>query len=274
MGNDKSSADAILATLREQKEQRIERGFYWENQVAFVYNSEKMEGNPLSKDETRAIFETRTVKPHDRSIPLDHLIETKNHFRLFDEMLSTVDEPLSKELICRYHRILKRGTSGDDPGSGIAIGSWKTIPNEIAGKKTTEPKHVDAEMDRLIKAYEGSNQHDLRSIAGLHVFFENIHPFQDGNGRVGRILMFKESLRHGLEPFIVLDEHKRDYYSGLQLFETDEEPLLEHFDAMRELYMREYSALIPEWHLLPRFEEFIDRDARSALLDDMGRYFK
>lgn len=234
----------------------MKRGFYWENQIAFVYNSEKMEGNPLSEEETRAIFETRTVIPHDRPSSFDHYLETANHFRLFDRMLETYDEPLTKELLKEYHGILKRGTADDVVYDDIAVGDWKKQPNEVGGTRTTDPKYVDDEIGRLLASYEAKSTKNYRDIAGMHVFFERIHPFQDGNGRVGRIVMFKECLRHGLEPFIVFDEFKDGYYQGIRVFPEDERALVGFIEEMRELYMKEYSALVPEWHLLPRIAQY------------------
>lgn len=269
-----SAAKAIAQTLLEQRDRHVERGFYWENQIAFVYNSEKMEGNPLSEEETRAIFETRTVIPRTRPSSFDHYLETVNHFKLFDRMLETYAEPLTKDLLQEYHRILKQGTADDVVYSDIVVGDWKTQPNEVGNMRTVDPKYVDDEIGRLIAAYESKDEKDYRDIAGMHVFFERIHPFQDGNGRVGRIVMFKECLRHSLEPFIVLDEHKRGYYAGISAFVEDESILLGFIDEMHALYMHEYSALVPEWHLLPRFEDYREHHDEHEHSEAYTRFFK
>ena len=249
-----STTRAIVETLLHQKKNRVERGFYWENQIAFAYNSEKMEGNPLTKDQTRSIFETRTVT--GRAIPADSVQEMRNHFRLFDYMLETIEEPLTKELLCDYHRILKTGTADDLENDDFVVGGWKTIPNAVANIQTTRPADVDYEMDRLLSAYHEKANKTYRDMAGFHVFFERIHPFQDGNGRIGRIVLFKECCAHDLEPFIVLDEDKARYFSGLSRFDEQPEALIEFFEDMRDLYFKEFSCLVPQNYLLPRFESF------------------
>lgn len=263
------AASAIAATLLEQKEQRVERGFYWENQIAFAYNSEKMEGNPLTRDQTRAMFETRTLNPAGlpSTVAIDHITETANHFRLFDLMLETYDKPLTRELMWEYHGTLKRNTSSDAPGSGIVVGGWKSIPNRVADVQTTPPELVDAKVSQLIASYESKADRGYRDVAGFHVFFENIHPFQDGNGRIGRMVMFKECLRSGLDPFIVLDEHKPRYYMGLSEFMSDESIMLGFIEDMADRYMREYVSLIPEWHLLPKMRVISGRDDPAGMLD-------
>lgn len=276
MGNafseDRSTADAILDTLLEQKQERVERGFYWENQIAFAYNSDKMEGSPLSKEQTRAIFETRTVS--GRAVPVDAIHEASNHFELFDHMLNTVDEPITRDLLWDYHRILKSGTTDDELNDRFVVGGWKTVPNAVDGIETVPPEQVDAILMGMFDSYEKKAAKDYRDIAAMHVFFEQIHPFQDGNGRIGRILMFKECLRNGLEPFIVLDEYKEGYYESLRRFDSDPEYFTGFIEWMRDLYLEEYSALVPAWHLLPRFEEFMDRDAIAAKSASFADFFK
>lgn len=268
-----AAVQAIIDTLMKQRDRHVEHGFYWENQIAFVYNSEKMEGNPLTEEETRAIFETRTVIPRDKPSSFDHYLETVNHFKLFDKMLETYEAPLTKDLLREYHRLLKQGTADDVVYEDIAVGNWKTLPNEVGGMRTTDPQHVDGAIERLLSAYEKKPIKTYRDVAGMHVFFERIHPFQDGNGRIGRILMFKECLRNGLEPFIVLDDHKQEYYAGLRAFDDNETILLDHIEEMRYLYMQEYSALVPSWHLLPRFEEFHDPNAQHEKYENYADFF-
>lgn len=158
------AASAIVSTLLEQKEQRIERGFYWENQIAFAYNSEKMEGNPLTRDQTRSMFETHTLDPAGlpSTVAVDHITETSNHFRLFDLMLETYDQPLTRELLWDYHRTLKQGTSSDLQGSGIVVGGWKSIPSRVADIQTTPPELVDSKVSNLIVSYESKADSEKR----------------------------------------------------------------------------------------------------------------
>ena len=253
---EKNLAQAIVATLLDQRDRRIERGFYWENQIAFVYNSEKMEGSPLTKEQTRTIFETGTIT--GRSVNIDSVLETKNHFSMFDYMLDTLHSPLTKELIKKYHCILKTGTKEDLEYDDIAVGGWKLIPNAVGGLETTPPSRVEEDMDKLLQSYAERAKTGYKEIAEFHVWFETIHPFQDGNGRVGRALMFRECVVNGLEPFIVLDEQKETYYQGLSVFNKNPEKLIDFFKAMSDLYLIAYTNLIPEHLLLPREKEFED----------------
>ncbi len=248
---------AIVKTLTEQRNNRIERGFYWENQIAFAYNSQKIEGSALSKDQTRLIFETGTIG--GEAVPLSDAEEAANHFRLFDRMLDTLDRPLSKELLLEFHGVLKTGVK-DARQDGFPVGEWKTIPNAVGNVQTTAPENVDAEIGRLLDAYNAmESAKSYRTIAAFHVAFERIHPFQDGNGRVGRMVAFRECLANGLVPFIVLDEEKARYYDGLERFDEQPTKLVGFFRDMRELYLREFSALIPSFLLLPRYRrEYVD----------------
>ncbi|WP_296010665.1 Fic family protein [uncultured Adlercreutzia sp.] len=244
----RTSSDDVLALLQDQRRAGIERGFYWENQIAFAYNSNKMEGSPLTEEQTRSIFETRTVT--GRAVPFDAQLEAVNHFKLFDFMLDTARDPLTPDLLLSYHGVLKAGVEGQ------ASGTWKTVPNGVGGITTTPPSQVASEIDRLLNSYGNASQHGLREIVGFHYFFECIHPFQDGNGRIGRMVMFKECLANDIDPFIVLDEYKADYYKGLDVYAEDP-ALLEGFASrMQELYMAEYANLVPEYLLLPQFEKF------------------
>lgn len=252
-------------TLLEQRESRVERGFYWESQIAFVYNSEKMEGNPLTEDQTRAIFETGTVT--GRSVPLRSAIETMNHFKMFDLMLDTLDEPLTKGLMRDFHRELKRGL--DD--SGTPAGEWKRLDNSVGGISTARPKDVDREVGRLLDAYGNGKPKTLGHIASFHWLFECIHPFQDGNGRVGRMIAFRECIANDIVPFIVLDETKDGYYRGLRFFQDDPSLLESYFARMQERYVDAFASLLPEDRLLPALREASER-ARGAELD-FDQYF-
>lgn len=260
--NNQAMASSIYQTLLEQRESKIKRGFYWENQIAFAYNSEKMEGNPLTKDQTRTIFETKTIT--GKNIPFDYVAETRNHFRLFDYMLDTIKEPLTPQMLLNYNHVLKTGDTKRLSSPEFHEGKWKTTPNGVGGIETTAPSDVPVAINRLFSAYLSKKEKTYKDIAGLHVFFERIHPFQDGNGRIGRILMFRECLVNNLVPFIVLDETKDTYYKGLQCFDKEPNLLVDYFMEMRELYLREYSSLVPENLLLPSFETFLNTELDHA----------
>ncbi len=254
-------SEAILATLIEQKTDQTERGFYWENQIAFAYNSDKMEGSPLTKEQTRSIFETKTIT--GKALPVDAIDEARNHFALFDRMLETAHDSLTQELILEYHAILKNGRGASAESSG-----FKLVPNAVDGMMTAAPEEVNAELARLLKMYDDKQDKTYETLAAFHVSFETIHPFQDGNGRIGRMILFKECLANGLEPFIVLDDRKDSYYNGLRSFSQDPGVLVSFFESMRDLYLTEYAALVPHWHLLPRLEEFAQHPE-----NDLDRFF-
>lgn len=199
--------------LLSQRKDRVKRGFYWENQIAFAFNSEKIEGSMLTEEQTRSIFETGTIASGS-PVPVDSVVEMRNHFRMFDLMLDTIDEPLTADLIKRFH-----GTLKEEEGAG----EWKTIPNGVGGITTIAPADVDGAIGRLFEAYGKRARTTYRDIVGFHVLYERIHPFLDGNGRTGRIIMFRECLRNGLVPFIVLDAEKAEYYRAIRTFEDDGE---------------------------------------------------
>ncbi|MEG1830289.1 MAG: Fic family protein [Raoultibacter sp.] len=257
-----SEAGAIHAVLVDQRDRHIERGFYWENQIAFAFNSEKMEGNPLTKEQTRSIFETNTVS--GRAIPNDNVTETRNHFRMFDFMLNTLDQPLTKKLMQDFHRILKTGTADDLDNSDFVVGGWKLIENGVGGIQTTAPADVDGEIERLLRAYGSKLGKTYRDIVGFHTFFERIHPFQDGNGRVGRVIMFRECLANDLVPFIVLDETKERYYQGLQVFNEQPNIFINYCEELVDQYLEAYSSLIPAKLLLPNFEKYLEHKPDHA----------
>lgn len=261
----RSDSQAIAETLLEQRENRVERGFYWESQIAFVYNSEKMEGSLLTEDQTRAIFETGTVT--GRAVPVRNVMETTNHFKMFDLMLDTLDRPLSKDLIRSFHAALKSGL--DD--AGTPAGEWKRLDNSIGGMSTTRPKDVDREVGRLLESYSNGRRKGLAQIASFHWLFERIHPFQDGNGRVGRMVMFRECIANDVVPFIVLDELKDGYYAGLRSFQDDPALLVSFFERMQDRYVEAFASLLPEDRLLPRLREAADRTRAAEY--DFDRYF-
>ena len=206
----------LLAALREQKEMKMKGGIYHKTQIDLTYNSNHIEGSRLTYDQTRHIFETNTIGvTADEAVNVNDIVETVNHFRCIDLIIDKAEEPLSEELLKMLHGILKSSTS-DSRKDWFAVGDYKRLPNEVGGEATCEPERVHESMQRLIEIYNAKQQHSLEDILDYHVRFEKIHPFQDGNGRVGRLVMFKECLRSGVVPFIITDELKMFYYRGLR----------------------------------------------------------
>ena len=211
-----NKATPLLSALREQKETGMKGGIYHKTQIDLTYNSNHIEGSRLTHDQTRYIFETNTIGlSADQTVNVDDIVETMNHFRCVDLIIDRAAEPLSEELAKTLHGILKSGTS-DSRKNWFAVGDYKRLPNEVGGEKTCEPELVHESMERLIDGYNAKGQHTLEDILDFHVRFEKIHPFQDGNGRVGRLIIFKECLRCGIVPFIITDELKMFYYRGLR----------------------------------------------------------
>lgn len=206
----------LLTMLREQKESRMKGGIYHRTQIDLTYNSNHMEGSRLTHEQTRYIFETNTIGMNTgESMNVDDIIETANHFRCIDLIIDHATEKPTETFIKELHRTLKNGTS-DARRSWFAVGDYKRLPNEVGGMETTPPERVHAEMKALLTSYNGKKNKTLEDIIDLHHRFETIHPFQDGNGRVGRLLMFKECLAMGEVPFIITDDLKMFYYRGLQ----------------------------------------------------------
>ena len=205
----------LLQTLREQKQMKIKGGIYHKTQIDLTYNSNHIEGSRLSHEQTRYIFETNTIGIDGECIRVDDILETTNHFRCIDLIIDRAEEKLSEGLIKELHSILKAGTS-DSRKDWFAVGEYKRLPNEVGGNETTLPENVNTEMKALLKEYNSKKKKSFEDIIDLHQKFESIHPFQDGNGRVGRLIMFKECLANGHVPFIITDELKMFYYRGLQ----------------------------------------------------------
>ncbi len=205
----------LLQVLQEQKNAKITGGIYHRTQIELTYNSNHIEGSRLTKEQTRFIFETNTIVVSDRSIMVDDIIETTNHFRCIDYIIDRAMEPLSEAIIKELHKILKAGTS-DASRDWFAVGEYKRLPNEVGGMETTEPGNVGKEIRKLLKEYRAKSNVEFVDILDFHQRFESIHLFQDGNGRVGRLIMFKECLCHNIVPFIISDELKMFYYRGLR----------------------------------------------------------
>ena len=204
----------LLNALREQKEMRMKGGIYHRTQIDLTYNSNHIEGSRLSHEQTRYIFETNTIGITDTVVNVDDIIETVNHFRCIDLIIDHVGERLTEAFVKELHKTLKTGTS-DSLKSWFALGEYKRLPNEMGGIDTCLPENVHREMKALITEYNSKHTKSLEDIIDMHQRFECIHPFQDGNGRVGRLIMFMECLANDIVPFIITDELKYFYYRGL-----------------------------------------------------------
>ena len=205
----------LLQALREQKELKMKGGIYHRTQIDLTYNSNHIEGSRLTHDQTRYIFETNTIGVEGECVRVDDIIETVNHFRCIDLVIDRAEEKLTESLVKELHRILKSGTS-DSRKEWFAVGEYKRIPNEVGGSETTAPERVHKEMKALLYEYNAKKKKTFEDIVDLHQRFEAIHPFQDGNGRVGSLVMFKECLTNGEVPFIITDDLKMFYYRGLK----------------------------------------------------------
>ena len=190
-------------------------GIYHKIQIELTYNSNHIEGSRLTHDQTRYIFETNTIGITDEGVRVDDIIETATHFRCIDEIIESAKSQLSEKFMKHLHFILKTGTSNAKK-DWFAVGDYKKLPNEVGGMETTLPEDVSAEMKKLLADYNSKENVTLEDIIEFHVQFERIHPFQDGNGRVGRLIVFKECLKHGIVPFIIEDKMKMFYYRGLK----------------------------------------------------------
>jgi len=204
----------LLKVLREQKASRLKGSIYHRTQIDLTYNSNHIEGSRLTHDQTRYIFETNTIGITDQAINVDDIVETVNHFRCIDYIIDHAEEKLTENLIRQLHLILKSGTS-DSKKDWFMVGDYKRLPNEVGGMDTCPPEEVHKQIKALLSEYNAIRQRTLEDILDFHVRFERIHPFQDGNGRVGRLIMFKECLANHIVPFIITDELKMFYYRGL-----------------------------------------------------------
>ncbi len=209
----------LLNILREEKMARLSGGIYHRVQIDLTYNSNHIEGSHLTHDETRYIFETNTIGLSDKAVNVDDIIETSNHFRCIDYMIDNAHLALSEKYIKQLHFLLKSGTS-DSRLDWFKVGEYKKLANEVGGIDTTEPSAVANEIKALLYSYNSKKEKSLEDILSFHVAFERIHPFQDGNGRVGRLIMFGECLRYNIVPFIIDEEHKLFYYRGLKEWDT------------------------------------------------------
>lgn len=210
----------LLDILREQKSNKYPGGIYHKTQIDLTYNSNHMEGSRLTHDQTRYIFETNTIGVENEVLNVDDVIETANHFRCIDKIIDHAKAALTEKLIKDLHLTLKSGTS-DSRKDWFALGDYKKMPNEVGGMATVLPEEVADKMKALLTAYNAKEEKTFEDILDFHVKFERIHPFQDGNGRVGRLIMFKECLKYNIVPFIIEDNLKLFYYRGLKEWDNE-----------------------------------------------------
>ena len=210
----------LLGRLMLEMENGISGGIYHKVQIELTYNSNHMEGSRLSHEQTRYIFETNTIDASDGSLNVDDILETVNHFRCIDLMINQAKRPLTETMIRQLHLLLKSGTA-DSRKSWFAVGDYKKLANEVGGRETTAPKDVPKKMKELISDYRKLEEVTFDDLLDFHYQFESIHPFQDGNGRVGRLILFKECLRNGIVPFIIEDDMKLYYYRGLHEWRSE-----------------------------------------------------
>ena len=210
----------VLNILREQKEMKLKGNLYHNTQIIFAYNTNHIEGSKLTEDQTRYIFETNTILFEGETIAsVDDILEMANHFKLVDYMLDKAEENLTEDMIKEFHRLLKEGTA-DSRKEWFKVGDYKQVVNEAGSTKTTSPKYVQRDMTKLMDWYNSLSKITIIEIIEFHARFEKIHPFQDGNGRVGRIIIFKECLKNNIIPFIILDKDKLFYYRGLKEYQN------------------------------------------------------
>lgn len=201
----------------------LKGNLYHNTQIIFSYNTNHIEGSKLTEEQTRFIYETNTILfGANEMTKIDDILETTNHFKMVDYMLEIAEEKLTEEIIKEFHKILKEGTS-DSRKDWFNVGEYKRLPNEAGSMKTTDPKNVKRDIEKLLQWYNSINMVTINDIIEFHSRFEKIHPFQDGNGRVGRIIAFKECLKNGIIPFIILDEDKIFYYRGIKEYQSNGE---------------------------------------------------
>ena len=218
--NRKRKEPALLQILREQKASKMTGGIYHKVQIDLTYNSNHMEGSRLTHDQTRYIFETNTIGFENEAVNVDDVIETANHFRCIDMVIDQAGNALTEKFIKELHSVLKTGTS-DSRKDWFAVGEYKKLPNEVGGADTALPEEVAGKMRELLSKYNVLPSKTFEDIVAFHVAFERIHPFQDGNGRVGRLILFKECLKYNIVPFIIEDNLKLFYYRGLKEWDRE-----------------------------------------------------
>ena len=212
--------ETLLSFLKREKDAALKGGIYHKIQIDLTYNSNHIEGSKLTHDQTRYIFETKTLGVTDKAVKVDDIVETVNHFRCIDLIIEGAHTKLTESFIKQLHFILKSGTT-DSQKSWFRVGDYKQLENEVGGSETTKPAEVAAAIKALLKEYNSKSKITFDDILDFHVRFESIHPFQDGNGRVGRLIMFKECLKHNIVPFIITEELKMYYYRGIKNWKNE-----------------------------------------------------
>ena len=235
MNKRKEKPKTLLAILQEEKASKYSGGIYHKTQIDLTYNSNHMEGSRLTHDQTRFIFETNTIGIENEVLNVDDIIETTNHFRCIDMIIDHVKTELNEKFIKELHFILKSGTS-DSKKDWFAVGDYKKFPNEVGNMKTPLPEEVDNLMKDLLKEYNSKKEKTFEDILDFHVQFERIHPFQDGNGIIGRLIMFKECLKYNIVPFIIEDNLKMFYYRGLKEWNNERGYLVDTCLAAQDRY--------------------------------------
>lgn len=237
----------LLSVLQREKQSRLPGGIYHRVQIDLTYNSNHIEGSRLSREQTRFIFETNTIGIEKQAVNVDDVVETANHFRCIDMVIDDANRVLSQAMMKRLHEILKSGTS-DSRQDWFAVGEYKKLPNEVGGQETVAPEDVENRMRALLNAYNAKTRKTLRDLLDFHVQFESIHPFQDGNGRVGRLILFKECLKNDIVPFIITDDLKMFYYRGIREWKTEPGYLTDtcltaqdHFKALMDYFRIPYA---------------------------------
>ena len=237
----------LLSVLQREKQSRLPGGIYHRVQIDLTYHSNHIEGSRLSREQTRFIFETNTISIEKQAVNVDDVVETANHFRCIDMVIDDANRALSQAIIKRLHEILKSGTS-DSRQDWFAVGEYKKLPNEVGGQETAAPEDVENRMRALLNAYNAKTRKTLRDLLDFHVQFESIHPFQDGNGRVGRLILFKECLKNDIVPFIITDDLKMFYDRGIREWKTEPGYLTDtcltaqdHFKALMDYFRIPYA---------------------------------
>ena len=217
-------AKTIKKALLQQKKLKLPGNLYYKTQIEFAYNNNYIEGSTITKDETRSIYETGTIlTDNNKVIVIKDVTETQNHFTLFNYMLDTIDKPLDEDMIKKFHYLLKNGTVSEEDKETIMVGEYKKLVNYVGDIITSNPKNVSRDIKELLEWYKGIDKKSIEDIIEFHVRFEKIHPFQDGNGRVGRMIMFRECLSNDIIPFYIEDRNKSFYIRGINKYQTNNE---------------------------------------------------
>lgn len=227
----------LLDVLRAEKAAKLHGGIYHRVQIDLTYNSNHIEGSRLTHDQTRFIFETNTIGMSDGAVKVDDVVETANHFKCIDMVIDSAAHVLSEAFIKQLHATLKSGTSNSRQ-DWFAVGDYKKLPNEVGGMDTAQPEEVASQMKKLLSEYNANKEKSFDDLLDFHYRFERIHPFQDGNGRVGRLVLFKECLRNNIVPFIIDEDTKLYYYRGLKEWERERGYLRDTCLAARDKFKK------------------------------------